>query len=198
MSEMKQIITSPFLDTREAAAYLKYRSASGIRNAVARGWLTPSGIGPRRTLLFTREELHRFAAARATRYPRPRNGMPGESEVPDETIGQCDEVSRRASSGREAVPRARVRGGSADGTEKGDRSGDRGGERARGEARSRGAPPQGGAGGRTGDPGARWGIRAIVDEVEGAQARWGNGADIRRRAGAAHPARGSETSSTTQ
>jgi hypothetical protein len=43
----------------------------GIRNAVARGWLMPNGIGPRRMLLFTREELYRFAADRAARYAAP-------------------------------------------------------------------------------------------------------------------------------
>ena len=71
MSESEPAVVSPLLSTNEAAVYLKYRSASGIRNAAARGWLMPNGIGPRRMLLFTREELYRFAADRAARYAAP-------------------------------------------------------------------------------------------------------------------------------
>ncbi|MDQ3370154.1 MAG: helix-turn-helix domain-containing protein, partial [Myxococcota bacterium] len=61
----------PYLTTAEAAVYLRYRTASGIRTAVARGELTPTGAGPKGSHLFHHAELDRFAAARAARYARP-------------------------------------------------------------------------------------------------------------------------------
>ena len=54
-----------YYTTAEAAEYLRYRSSSGVRSAVARGALTPAGKWPRNVLLFTREELDAFVARRA-------------------------------------------------------------------------------------------------------------------------------------
>jgi hypothetical protein len=36
--------SSPYLTTSEAAAYLRYRSASGVRSAVSRGELRSAGL----------------------------------------------------------------------------------------------------------------------------------------------------------
>jgi len=55
-------IGSPYLTTREAADYLRYRTTSGIRMAVLRGELRPAGKGARGALLFTVQELDRFVA----------------------------------------------------------------------------------------------------------------------------------------
>jgi hypothetical protein len=60
----------PLLTTRDAAAYLRFRSTSGIRTAVMRGELRPCGAGPKACHMFTLDELDRFVAARATRYAR--------------------------------------------------------------------------------------------------------------------------------
>ena len=56
---------APYLTSAEAAEYLRYRSASGIREAVRRMELIPDGAGPRGTHLFARETLDLFARGRA-------------------------------------------------------------------------------------------------------------------------------------
>jgi hypothetical protein len=56
------------MTTAEAAAYLRFQTASAIRSAVMRGELRPVGAGPKGSHLFTMEELHRFVEARAQRY----------------------------------------------------------------------------------------------------------------------------------
>ena len=61
---------SPYLTTREAAAYLRYRSTAGIRQLVRRGLLTPAGRGPRGTHLFTRAQLDAFVRQRNTAHSR--------------------------------------------------------------------------------------------------------------------------------
>jgi hypothetical protein len=63
----------PLLTTREAAHYLRFRSASGIRTAVMRGELKPCGAGPKCCHMFTVIELDRFVAARGVRYARRIN-----------------------------------------------------------------------------------------------------------------------------
>ena len=55
----------PYLTSAEAASYLRYHGASGIRAAVRRGELVPDGAGPRDTHLFTRETLDSFVRKRA-------------------------------------------------------------------------------------------------------------------------------------
>jgi len=56
---------SPYLTTKEAAAYLRFESTSAIRNRVMRGELVPAGAGPYGTHMFLREELDRFVRDRA-------------------------------------------------------------------------------------------------------------------------------------
>ncbi len=53
-----------FLTTREAAAYLGYKTSSGIRNLVMRCELEPDGIGARKTLLFRKSTLDDLACRR--------------------------------------------------------------------------------------------------------------------------------------
>jgi hypothetical protein len=60
----------PLLTTRDAAAYLRFRSTSGIRTAVMRRELVPCGGGPKACHMFTVAELDRFVAARGARYAR--------------------------------------------------------------------------------------------------------------------------------
>lgn len=74
-------LTSPALPrlvtTREAAEYLRFGTSGAIRNAVARGQLTPMGAGPRGSHMFTPEELDRFLAKRtAARGRRVRVALP--------------------------------------------------------------------------------------------------------------------------
>jgi len=66
----------PLLTTWEAAHYLRFRSASGIRTVVSRGELRPCGAGPKGCHLFTIAELDRFVAARGARYARRSIGAP--------------------------------------------------------------------------------------------------------------------------
>src|SRR5947209_11804806 len=54
-----------YLTSAEAAIYLRYRDASGIRAAVRRGELVPDGAGPRGTHLFTKQTLDSFVRMRA-------------------------------------------------------------------------------------------------------------------------------------
>ena len=60
----------PLLTTRDAAAYLRFKSTSGIRTAVMRGELRPCGAGPKACHMFTVAELDRFVSGRAARYAR--------------------------------------------------------------------------------------------------------------------------------
>ncbi len=64
----------PLLTTRDAAAYLRFKSTSGIRTAVMRGELVPCGGGPKACHMFTVAELDRFVAARGARYGRRELG----------------------------------------------------------------------------------------------------------------------------
>jgi len=58
-------VSANYLTTAEAAAYVRFRGASGIRAAVRRRELLPDGAGPRGVHLFTKETLDRFVRARA-------------------------------------------------------------------------------------------------------------------------------------
>src|SRR5687768_15765350 len=51
---------SPYLTTEEARVYLRFGSTAGIRTLVLRGELRPAGRGPRRSWLFTTNELDDF------------------------------------------------------------------------------------------------------------------------------------------
>ena len=70
-----------YLAAVQAAAFLRFRSPSGVRNAVWRGELRPIGRGSRQCLLFTMEELQRFVRDRGRRYPSRRVGRPDWSHT---------------------------------------------------------------------------------------------------------------------
>src|SRR5215510_4440501 len=73
LDTVREIAVAPtadgYLRTTEAAAYLRFRSPSGIRTAVMRRELQPAGVGPRGTLLFRREDLDQFVRHEAEWYP---------------------------------------------------------------------------------------------------------------------------------
>ena len=73
---------APILTTAEAATYLRYRSASGIRTVVMRGELIPCGAGPKACHLFTIAELDRFVAARGARYAKAGRPTPSAKVPP--------------------------------------------------------------------------------------------------------------------
>src|ERR1043166_1748432 len=176
------------LTTAEAAAYLRFRSSSGIRTAVMRGELHPVGAGAKRSHLFTVAELDRFVSARAARYPRGRLGTPG-----DRMERSCERQGTDTLSGR-VLPRPGdvldpCEGGRpAHGQEQGDRSGSRRGDRPRGRAEAPRPHRRGQADGSASPEGAGWGIRAIVDRIEDAKARLDDSEDVRRRAGETYSA----------
>jgi hypothetical protein len=127
---------SPLLTTAEAASYLRFRTASGIRTIVARGELIPLGAGPKGSHLFTREELDRFAVARAARYARPCLGTGDRKALPRE------EQATHTLSGR-VPPRPgdvldpREGGRPSHGQKQGDRSDPARADRPRGRAEAR-------------------------------------------------------------
>ena len=79
----------PLLTTRDAAAYLRFRSTSGIRTAVMRGELVPCGGGPKACHMFTVAELDRFVTARGARYAErlARDRLPTRSIVAPQKKG---------------------------------------------------------------------------------------------------------------
>src|SRR4051812_38864239 len=81
-------LPSPYLTTAEAAAYLRYRGPSGIRMAVQRGWLRPSGRRGR-VLLFRREDLERMLG------DRDAPGTPAGDDHAEEFEVSRDRVSTR-------------------------------------------------------------------------------------------------------
>jgi len=88
----------PLLTTWEAAHYLRFRSASGIRTVVSRGELRPCGAGPKGCHLFTIAELDRFVSGRAARYARRSLGTPGDRKDPHhEEQRNSNTLSGRAS-----------------------------------------------------------------------------------------------------
>src|SRR5689334_15903013 len=112
----------PLLTTAEAAQYLRFRSAAGIRGAVHRGELQPFGVGAKGSHLFTLDELHRFATARAARYARARLGVPGQKDAGgDEGSWQGHTLSGRVSNRRRDVLHPREGNGSTYGQEEGGR-----------------------------------------------------------------------------
>jgi hypothetical protein len=61
---LKPDIGETYFTTAEAAIYVRFRTASGVRQAVACGELVPVGAGPRGSHLFTRAQLDEFVARR--------------------------------------------------------------------------------------------------------------------------------------
>ena len=73
---------TPLLSTRDAAAYLRFKSTSGIRTAVMRGELRPCGAGPKACHMFTVAELDRFVSARRERYALRTLETPRDRKAP--------------------------------------------------------------------------------------------------------------------
>jgi|GEM_PF-4741048 len=73
---------APLLTTAEAADYLRYKSASGIRTVVSRGELRPCGAGPKACHMFTVAELDRFVASRGARYAKAVRPTPTSRVAP--------------------------------------------------------------------------------------------------------------------
>ena len=90
---------SPYLTTAEAAAYLRFRTAAGVRAAVRRGDLVPCGIGPRGTYLFLQAELDRFIGRQG--HFRARLVTSGSTRVANEQ--QQHELSRNHQTGEESI-----------------------------------------------------------------------------------------------
>ena len=179
----------PLLTTWEAARYLRYRSSSGIRTAVARGELRPHGAGPKGCHLFTLAELERFVAARAARYVRRRHGAHGDRKDASHEERHADPVSGGAPYRRQHVLHPAQGDQPEDRTEEGGGAGSQGNEPAGSGAAARRADGRRQASGRTRPEGSRWGLREVVDRVEGAKARLQHGPDVHGRAGEPHPAR---------
>ncbi len=170
---------SPILTTQEAARYLRYRTASGVRTAVSRGLLRPAGIGPRGTLMLTIDELNRFVFERAPSYAAANLGTPGSKDAPNEVPRREDQASRRVSSGRNNLL------GASEVHRPAHRQAQGGGEvparreRARSSART-GQPARRDPPAHASDPArSRWGIREIVDRVQDAQDRPSDRAHVR-------------------
>ena len=94
---------SALFTTVEAAEFLRYRTASGIRTAVVRGLLVPFGSGPRGTHLFTEHELMRFV--RSARHADPRLETRGDKDDVDAPATKEDSAPRRVPSERQQVKR---------------------------------------------------------------------------------------------
>src|SRR5271165_625590 len=165
--------TVKYLTTREAAAYLRYRSPSAVRMLKKRGRLQPAG--PRgRTDLYLIADLDRFIAQGASaRIPAGRTEAPGEAHVSD---GQLDERVQEDSPQRdlpnkERLSRSRARDGSENGHAEGSKP------RVRRRRSASGASQPDADEGR--DPrrrhrhqkASRWGIREALDRVQGADRR---------------------------
>src|SRR5262249_15444897 len=153
--------------------FLRYRSASGIRTAVARGLLVPFGAGPRGTHLFTEEELVRFV--RGARYAAPCLETRGDKDDVDAPARAEDSLPRRVSSERQQLPRTRRRNRPAHRQEESGGEALRRGERPGGRADA----DRAGRGDRRRDArrdkAARFGLREIVDRVKGRQPRRDDG-----------------------
>ncbi len=173
--EWIRITGSPYLDTQEANIYLRYPAkSSGVRMAVQRGELTPTRRGSRGTHLFTTDELDRFLERRARKY-KYGEYEPPEMELTIEEEQHTDEVPRsRQDRGRE-IPGARE----SEGPENGKM--ERAGPHPHGRNRKAGSHESSGAitsdASREDESSSKksWGIRAIVDEVQDAKTRRGDG-----------------------
>jgi hypothetical protein len=76
-------IHAAYLNSAEAASYLRYRGASGIRAAVRRRELIPDGAGPHGTHLFTKETLDSFVRTRARSLGRLVSRPSSEGQTDD-------------------------------------------------------------------------------------------------------------------
>src|SRR5580700_2445592 len=94
-----------YLNSAEAAAYLRYRDASGIRAAVRRRELIPDGAGPHGTHLFMKETLDSFVRTRAQSLGRLVSRPSSEGQTDDR---DADEVRRHRETGTEQVQHPRA------------------------------------------------------------------------------------------
>src|SRR5262249_59985902 len=90
-------IRQPVPDYGRSRSLLKFGSTSAVRSLVARGELSPSGAGPRRTLMFRTDELDRFVEFRGRRrvLSRQRHAAPGEKGVSDANERRSNQISGR-------------------------------------------------------------------------------------------------------
>ena len=88
---------SPYLTTAEAATYLRYRSASAIRNLVAAGRLRPAGRRER-TWLFLVSELDASPGQAEGRHPPPQAARVGAVRLvpPDQPAPSAHEGGEMA------------------------------------------------------------------------------------------------------
>jgi hypothetical protein len=102
-------VASPYLTTREAAAYLRYESPSAIRTLKMKGFLRP--VGRRgKTDVYRREDLDRFlctTSASEARMTAGRFGILGEAD--GDGSFHTDEVSGNPED-QDGLPRSRPRG----------------------------------------------------------------------------------------
>src|SRR5215831_14531515 len=161
-----------YLTTAEAAAYLRFGSASSIRTLVRRDELTPAGAGPRGTLLFRIEELDRFVEFRGRlRVLYVRHATPGRKGVCDANERNQDEVSGRAEDRRQDVPGEGQADGPTNRNNAGGGSTRRSAERKGGVPKARPAHDRSPRGNGKPQAHASWGLREIVDRVKGRSAR---------------------------
>jgi hypothetical protein len=175
-------VHEPLLTTREAAHYLRFRSSSGIRTAVARGELTPLGAGAKGSHLFTRGELDRFVSLRAARYARGRHGAPGDRRELLDEERNTDTLSGRAPNRWEHDLHSGEDHRSSDRQEEGGQQAPRRSERTGSGAEASRASRRGEGADRSERQGSRWGLREIVDRVQSTQAGRGHDEDVNGRA----------------
>jgi len=88
---------SPFLTTKEAAEYLRYRSASAVRTLKMRGLLVPAGKRGK-TYVYRIEDLNRFIEnGNSGRIVSGQSEVPGEGRVDEKRLDKrlrADQVSR--------------------------------------------------------------------------------------------------------
>ena len=104
---------SPYLTTREAAEYLRYKASSAIRVLKMRGLLVPAG---RRgaTDLYRREDLDAFvtgsvSGVRMYRPPEPERQAPARSVDPKDRYGFRAIVENARAAARQKRTRPKLR-----------------------------------------------------------------------------------------
>ena len=169
---------SGYITTAQAARHLGFASTSAIRTAVSRNELRPAGRGGRGSHLFTIDELDRFVRARAARYSGPCRETPGPK-------GNGDANQRNEDTATPGVFRIedmsyRIRAVGTDPRTGKRRQIERSleGVTAQEAAKQRvelQAEIKGGGRGRGRRPASGWGLREVLDRVQGQRDRRGNG-----------------------
>jgi len=163
-------LSSPYLTTVEASAYLRFKTASAIRTAVMRGELRPCGGGPRGTHLFSVEELDRFVGARGRRRVSlaRRRAAPARQtgDRNEEANRNEDEVSRGSAGRTGPIPSARQIDRSAQRDHQGGGQTSHSSECEGGSRPSRRSVARS-AEGRAGGEDKGSGLREVLDRVKG-------------------------------